>query len=121
MARPKKQQPQVIDEEQLAAPPEVTSHEELQVTHQIEDLNGDSAALSNDDAPLDEVNAATPVVSVITPQMVKFESLRVIPLLIDAIRFLLSKKPVTPTAREIITKRLESGTILLDAVKRQDV
>jgi hypothetical protein len=53
--------------------------------------------------------------------MVKFESLRVIPLLIDAIRFLLSKKPVTPTAREIITKRLESGTILLDAVKRQDV
>lgn len=120
MARPKKQQ-EVINEEAIEASQQIESTNEIIANEQNESIDGDSEPLQSGEnlAPQDEFPKSK--VMVITPAVIKTESIRLIPLLVDAIRFLLSKKPLTPTANEIIKKRLESANILLDAVKRMDV
>lgn len=119
MARPRKQT-HIIDEEAIAAPPEIEYTNDIEAKEQEESINGDSSPLDEDQVSEPSVSAKTPTVSIITPLIIKIEATRLIPLLIDAIKFLLSRKPLTPNAHEIIKKRLESATILLDAVKRMD-
>lgn len=120
MARPKKQKQEVIDEEALAAPPEIESTNEIIANEQRESIDGDSDPLPDPGSTNVQEEVVKSKVMAITPAVIKTESVRLIPLLIEAIRYLLNKKPLTPTANEIIKKRLESATILLDAVKRMD-
>lgn len=51
---------------------------------------------------------------------VKMEAIRVIPLLLDAIRVMMSKRTITPVDRQIIKLRLESGSSLLAKIKGLD-
>ena len=51
---------------------------------------------------------------------VKMEAIRVIPLLLDAIRVMMSKRTITPVDRQIIKLRLESGSSLLAKIKGMD-
>lgn len=50
----------------------------------------------------------------------KMEAIRVIPLLLDAIRVMMSKRTITPVDRQIIKLRLESGSSLLAKIKGLD-
>jgi len=52
--------------------------------------------------------------------VIKMEAIRVIPLLMDAIRVMLKKKTITPIERDIINLRLESGSSLLSKIKGLD-
>lgn len=52
--------------------------------------------------------------------VIKMEAIRVIPLLMDAIRVMLKKKTITPIERDIINLRLESGSSLLTKIKGLD-
>ncbi len=51
---------------------------------------------------------------------VKMEAIRIIPLLLDAIRVMMSKRTITPVDRQIIKLRLESGSSLLAKIKGLD-
>ncbi len=51
---------------------------------------------------------------------VKMEAIRVIPLLLDAIRVMMSKRTITPVDKQIIKLRLESGSSLLAKIKGLD-
>ncbi len=51
---------------------------------------------------------------------IKMEAIRVLPLLMDAIRVMLKKKTITPIERDIINLRLESGSSLLSKIKGLD-
>jgi hypothetical protein len=51
---------------------------------------------------------------------VKMEAIRIIPLLLDAIRVLMSKRTITPVDKQIIKLRLESGSSLLTKIKGLD-
>lgn len=110
----------IIDEETIEAPPEMDNYSEPVIEAQQEDINGDSSDLE-DVAEAPYPNALSlPSLPLITPLVVKLEVLRVVPLLMDAIRFMLSKQPMTPTRHEIIKKRVESATILINTVKAMD-
>ncbi len=50
----------------------------------------------------------------------KMEAIRIIPLLLDAIRVMMSKRTITPVDRQIIKLRLESGSSLLAKIKGLD-
>lgn len=50
----------------------------------------------------------------------KMEAIRVIPLLLDAIRVMMSKRTITPVDKQIIKLRLESGSSLLAKIKGLD-
>ena len=51
---------------------------------------------------------------------VKMEAIRVIPLLLDAIRVVMSKRTISPVDGQIIKLRLESGSSLLAKIKGLD-
>lgn len=51
---------------------------------------------------------------------IKMEAIRVIPLLLDAIRVMMSKRTITPVDKQIIKLRLESGSSLLAKIKGLD-
>lgn len=50
----------------------------------------------------------------------KMEAIRIIPLLLDAIRVMMSKRTITPVDKQIIKLRLESGSSLLAKIKGLD-
>jgi hypothetical protein len=120
MPRPKKLKV-IIDEEAIAAPPEQELPEDFDATPLEESLNGDSRPFEHNSKPEPTTALSLPQIPLITPLTVKTEVLRVVPLLVDAIRFLQSKKPVTPTNFEIIRKRLDSANLLLSTTKGLDV
>jgi hypothetical protein len=51
---------------------------------------------------------------------IKMEAIKVIPLLMDAIKVLLTRRTVTSVAKDIIKLRLESGSSLLARIKGLD-
>lgn len=110
----------IIDEEAIAAPPEQELPKDFDQTASEESLNGDSAPFEHDSEPEPVTTPSLPQIPFITPLAVKNEVLRVVPLLVDAIRFLQSKKPVTPTNFEIIRKRLDSAALLISTTKGLD-
>lgn len=120
MPRLRKQNP-IIDEETIAAPPEIEKYSEPDIVAQEEAINGDSSPLQQQVEATQLSGLALPALPLVTPLTVKLEVLRVVPLLVDAIRFFQSKKPLTPTRNEIIKARLESAVILINAAKSLDV
>lgn len=119
MPRLKKQKP-IIDEETIAAPPEIENYSEPDIVAQEEAINGDSSPIQQEVETTHPITPALPALPLVTPLTVKLEVLRVVPLLIDAIRFFQSKKPLTPTRNEIIKARLESAVLLINAAKSLD-
>ena len=119
MPKLRKQKP-IIDEETIAAPPELENYSEPDIVAQQGDINGDSSPLQQVIETTYPNSLSLPALPLVTPSTVKLEVLRVVPLLIDAIKFFESKKPLTATRRDIIKKRVESANILINTVKSMD-
>jgi hypothetical protein len=119
---PKLRKPKpIIDEETIATPPELENYSEPDIVAQQEDINGDSSYLQQGVESTYPNSLSMPSLPLITPSTVKLEVLRVVPLLIDAIKFFESKKPLTAIRREIIKKRIESAYILINTARSMDV
>lgn len=118
---PKLRKPKaILDEETIAAPPETQDYSEPEITAQISDAGLDSSPLQEKVVSEELIQENPSRIPLITPIVVKLEVLRVVPLLVDAIRFLLAKQPLTPTRLEIIKKRLESAAALINTTKGLD-
>jgi hypothetical protein len=118
---PKLRKPKpIIDEETIATPPELENYSEPDIVAQQEDINGDSSPLRQEIESTYPSSLSLPSLPLVMPSTVKLEVLRVVPLLIDAIKFFESKKPLTAIRREIIRKRIESANILINTVKSMD-
>lgn len=119
---PKLRKPKaILDEETIVAPPELEPYTEPEITPQISDAGLDSSPLQEEVGSTQPDAHAVPRIPLVTPIVVKLEVLRVVPLLVDAIRFLQTKQPLTPMRLEIIKKRLESAAALINTTKSLDV
>lgn len=116
-----RKQKAILDEETIAAPPETQDYNEPEIVAQISDTGIDSSPLQEEVVSGQPMPEAMPRIPLITPMVVKLEVLRVLPLLIDAIKFLQTKQPLTPTRIEIIKKRLESAAALINTTKGLNV